>query len=419
MIMMRRYIMTYLAAIVAAVSCTGVADLKVTEEPGTLVPIEFAVPMTKGAIYNEHDLVNNSSIFGMFAVDTQAESLNDDDGLNIRNQECRYVAATDKEKASLRFGRLPNDKTLYFPMNSSVAYDFYTYHRWTSKIVEYEDGTMTISDSEDIQTVSEMTSTDRHVDVALGIASQYDVLWAKSVAPAVQDGDGNPIPGYNASYIRKTGNIPSFKFSHPAAGIRFMIVLDPESTEKIYKTDHLRLLTMKFTGAESKAITTEAALRVIDLDDQNLEGKFVASLATRPFQSWINNVGNSGNLNFDLLADADGDGVVETCVKEPVQLSSEHFIMPMDEPLEVTLTLRHDRINSEGTITGRWPEVVKTFTLDPKDFGAAESGYKAGIMYNYKIVVKYVNDTPNTPTNDKIEVAIVPETAPDKVVDIL
>ncbi len=394
--------------LLAAVSCAEIAGPDVSQTPQAPVPVEFALAKTKGAIYGEADLVNNSSMFGMFAINPECESISDNDGLNLRNQLCRYVEATETEKATLKFGYASEDKKIYFPMNSSVNYDFYTYHRWTSKLVQLADGTSVIVDTEEIQDVSEMTSTDRQVFVSLGLASHYDVLWSKSVAEPIEV-DGKVIEGFNAAYVSKTGKVPSFQFRHPAAGIRFSAVLSEGSLNTILKRDHLRITEISYTGADSRKITTEAALCIVDLDNNENEGKFTKVLSSISSKKWLNMETSSGALSFDVLADADGDGVTETCHTEPVQIHSEAFIMPMDEPLEVTISMRRQRVSDAGAITGNWPEVKKTFILDPKKFGAEESGYKAGKMYNYKIVVDYTNPTPGTPANDVIDFEVVAE----------
>ncbi len=406
---MRRFAIICLLGLLACflVSCMEQVEPELPVPEDSEIPIEFAISSTKAAIRSEEDLVNNISIFGMYAVDPSLKSLSADDGLNMRNQLCRYVAPTDNAGSALRFGYQSEDKTIFFPMLSDNAYTFYTYHTWTSEIIDLDNGALPVSESDDSQTVSEVNTTDTQVCANIPVATPHDVLWAKS------------DPGFNAAYIRETGKVPMFSFKHPAAGISMKVVLDEESQTKISKWDHLRVMHVSYKGAESGKIATKAALCVVDLDNPENEGKFLAPSQFKSSIMWPNPAQSSGNLNFDVIADADGDGVVETCLDDPQLLYTEVFIMPMDEPLEVTVSMRRHRINSSGSITGNWNLGEYTFTLDPKDFGATESGYKAGIMYNYKIVVKYINDTPNTPANDKIKVAIVPETAPDKVVDIL
>ena len=390
----------------AAVSCAEIAGPDAPELPEAPVPVEFALAQTKGAIYGEADLKDNSSLFGMFAINPECESIADNDGLNLRNELCRFIASTDTEKATLKFGSSTQEKKIFFPMNSSVNFDFYTYHKWTSKLVQLADGTSVVVDTEDIQDVSAMTSTDRQVFVSLGLADHNDVLWSKAVAAPVEV-DGKLYHGFNATYVNRTGKVPSFKFRHPAAGIRFKAVLSEGSLKTILKRDHLRIMQISYTGANTRRIATEAALCVVDLDNPENEGKFTSVLSTSSSKLWINN--GTGSLCFDLLADADGDGVTEVCLTEPQQVFSEAFIMPMEEPLEVTISLQRQRIDESGRITGNWTAVKKTFTLNPKDFGAEESGYKAGKMYNYKIVVDYTNPTPGTPANDVIDFEVVAE----------
>lgn len=406
--LMRRFAIIFILSLLASflVSCVEQVEPEFPVQGDTEIPIEFAISSTRAAIRGEENLVSNTSIFGMYAVDPSLNSLSEDDGLNMRNQLCRYVAPTAESGSSLRFGYQSADKTIYFPMFSDNAYTFYTYHSWTSDIVDLDAGALPVSEPDDAQTVSEVSSTDRQVCASIPLATSHDVLWAKSQ------------PGFNASYIKETGNVPTFSFKHPAAGVSMKVVLDEDSQTKISKGDHLRITQISYKGAESGKIATKGALCVIDLDKQENEGKFLSALQFKNSVLWPNPTMGSGNLNFDLIADADGDGVVETCLEDAQQLYTEVFIMPMDEPLEVTVSLRRHRISSSGTITGNWDLGAYTFTLDPKNFGAMESGYKAGIMYNYKIVVKYTNDNPNTPANDQIQVAIVPESAPDKVADI-
>ena len=393
----------------AAVSCEEIAGDIVPGESEELVPIKFELPTTKaGAIYGNEDLKDNKSYFGMFAVKTDAASLSESDELNIRNKMCRYVAPTETEKACLRFGYQSEDREYYFPMNSTTGYNFYTYHTWQSKLTELADGTVIYNDDDDIQTTSEMLATDKQAFVTIKLASPNDVIWAKSVAPEAFDKNGNLIAGYNAAYVRETGKVPSFNFSHPAAGIRFRAVLDENSHMQIPAKHHLRIKQISFTGAESRFITSEGILCIVDLNNPAKEGKFVASKTQKAKTNWLDpdKEGANATLNFDLLADDDGDGIVERCLTEPEQIFYEHFIMPMEEPMEVTIDLKRE-IVVDGTVTNQYTTVSKTFVLDPKDFGAAESGYKAGVMYNYKIVVKYTNPTPQNLKTDVIDIEIV------------
>lgn len=402
---MRRFDIIYIIGVLSCVmaSCTKQVEVEIPDKDVSEVPVEFAFAYSKVAIRGEENLKDNSSIFGMYAVDPSLGSLSADDGLNMRNQLCRYVAPTDESNSALRFGYKSEDRTIYFPMSNENSYTFYTYHSWTSNIIDVAAGSVSVSEPDDMQTVSETSSTDTQVCAAINLANPNDVLWAKS------------DPGFNAAYIRETGNVPTFSFRHPAAGVSFKVVLDDDSQQNISKWDHLTLMHLTYTGSESGKIASSAALCIIDLEDEANEGKFLEPLSFKDNVLWTNPGAGSGNLVFDVLADADGDGVTETCLTEPQLLYSENFIMPMDEPLKVTVSLRKRRITATGSLTGNKDMGTFTFVLDPKDFGASETGYKAGIMYNYKIVVKYANGSLSNFNTGEVDVAIVPETAPDKV----
>ena len=128
---MRRFSIIYILGIMACclVSCMGQIQIDEPQTGDSDVPIEFRFANTKVAIRGVADLVDNKAIFGMYAIDedyARTNGLSADDGLNMRNQLCRYVAATDDEMARLRFGYSSEDKTIYFPMGVNHEYTFYS-----------------------------------------------------------------------------------------------------------------------------------------------------------------------------------------------------------------------------------------------------------------------------------------------------
>lgn len=381
--------------------CSPDAEIRQEEH---LVPVSFALPDSKVMINSHWDLVNNTSVFGMFAINKAL--FNDPDGdltapdkMNIRNALCRYVAPTATEPASLKFGYLSENRVLYYPMGSDEAYNFYTYHKWTSSISYADDG----SPVDVLQDVSEAETARRRINVLMDVATVNDILYSESEAPYAVDAEGNPIDGFNAAYVRKTGNVPVFRMIHPVAGIRFRIVLHPDSKNTINRADRFRLNSMSFTDSKG-TLPVKAALCIVDLDDPQKNGTFVEVLGTSASRAWKTMNNSTGNLNIDLLQDVDGDGVTE-CVFRPVMVGGEHFIVPQDDHLNFTMIFQHQRVNAAGAVVGNWPAFTRTFTLDPLDFGAAEAGYKAGNVYSYKIVVKYSNTTGN-PYDDNIEVSV-------------
>lgn len=406
---MRRFSIIYILGIMACclVSCMGQIQIDEPQTGDSDVPIEFRFANTKVAIRGVADLVDNKAIFGMYAIDedyARTNGLSADDGLNMRNQLCRYVAATADEMAGLRFGYSTEDKTIYFPMGVNHEYTFYTYHRWASKLVDFGEGPVSVPEPDYMQTVSNVSTTETSVYAPIPLANSYDVLWAKTHR------------SYNAATIKSDGEVPTFYFKHPAAGISFHVVLDEESQKTISKNDHLRLMHLAYTGAESGQIATGGALCLVDLNNPVNEGKFMGALEHKTKVMWTNPATSSGNLNFDLLADADANTIIERCLDEPELLFSENFILPMNEPLKVELSFRKQRI-SGGSITGNKDLHTHTFELDPADFGADHSGYKAGMMYNYKIVVKFMNNNPSVFDSGEIKVSIVRLDSPNKVVE--
>lgn len=387
--------------------CSYRDEMDVADGATSPVPVEFSIPSTKGIINGLDDLVNNSSVFGMFAIDKSLYGdadgdLTAADGLNLRNALCRYVAPTASEPASLKLGYQSENRILYYPMNSDVSYNFYTYHKWTSSVVTADDGT----ESQALQTVSEMVSSKRQIKVIMDVAGVDDVLYSESVAPPAVDADGESLDGYNAAYIRETGNVPAFRMRHPVAGVRCKVALHPESRMTVAKMDRLRLNSMSFTNG-AKSLPVQAALCIVDLDNPENNGTFVEVMKTAASKAWKTANAGTGNLNMSLLDDTDGDGVT-SCMIEPELVGGEHFIMPQDDHLELTLTFQHQRVNATGGIVGNWPAMTRTVVLDPSDYGAADGGYKAGQIYSYKILVKYVNDVlPYNPNNDSVELTVV------------
>lgn len=364
------------------------------------VPIEFA-PMgetTKGIVNGNEDLTT-SSVFGMFAVAEGAEDLSADDGLNMRNKLCTYNPSTQR----LQFGYAAEDRLVYYPANGN-SFTFYAYHEKMS-----DDNVVFLTgDSEPLQTVSESTSSSRQIIVAMTLARPHDVLYAKAEAPYFEQ-DGVEIPGFSSEYIRKSGNIPDFNFVHPAAAVRLRVVLDPESTKTITRWDHLKLMHVTMTGHDTRNIATKANLCMVDLDNRANEGVFMDAVTKASYKNWMTSNNSTGNLNFDVLADADGDGAMDVCLEEPAMLTSEHFIMPMSEPLEITVTMRRQRIDAKGNINGNWLLAEETFVLDPSAFDPSLNGFEAGKMYNYKIIVKYTNAYPSDGTyhEDSVELQVV------------
>lgn len=391
--------------VILAINVTGCSfrsDLEGAEQSvDSLVPVEFALPDTKGMIEGLDGLVDNSSVFGMFAIDKSLfedpeGDLTASDGMNLRNALCRYVAPSGTEPASLKFGYASENKVLYYPMSSDVSYNFYTYHKWTSDVSTVD------GDESEGQTVSTMVTSKRRISVVMDVASVYDVLYSESVAPYAEDTAGEVIEGYNAAFVKETGIVPTFTMKHPASAVRLSVVVDPESKMTLTKRDRFRLNSISFTNA-SNALPVKASLCIVDLDAPENNGQFVEALQTVPSRAWKDADNSTGNLNVELLHDVDGDGVT-TVVSEPIKVGGEHFIMPQEEPLVITMTFQHQRVNDAGGIVGNWPAITKSVTLDPKDFGV-EGGYQAGQIYCYKLLVKYTNAT-NDPYQDSVEIKV-------------
>lgn len=396
---MRRIFNIFLSFLVMTMA--GCSDIEPSGSGNdSLVPVDFELPATKVMIDGLEDLKNNASVFGMFAVENSLFSnpqgdLTAADGLNLRNALCRYVAPSGSSPASLKFGYANENRVLYYPMSSEKSYSFFTYHKWMSNTF--------LAEEDPLQDVSQLSAAKRRMSVIMDVATVNDILYSESYAPGAVAEDGIPEYGFNAAYIRETGNVPSFTLRHPVAGVRLSVVLHPDSKTTVSKRDRFRLNSVSFTNT-TESLPVQAALCIVDLDDMDNNGTFIEVLKTSKSKAWKNKDDSSGNLNVDLLEDLDADGAT-TCLWDPLILGGEHFIMPQDDNLVITLTFNHQRLNAAGGIAGNWPVITKTLVLDPMEHGASEPGYKAGQIYCYRLEVKYTNDT-NDPFNDNVEVTV-------------
>lgn len=342
------------------------------------LPIEFAVPDTKVIINDREDMVGG--IFGMFAIDKDPDvNIDEDDGLNMRNQLCRY----DAETSSLKFGYANADKVIFYPM-SDRCFSFYSYFTYTDELLE-----SISSDVNEDDLVGEMTATDRRILVAINLARPYDVLYAMSEA------DG----GFNSSYVRETADIPSFVFEHPAAGLGFRVQID-QSSSVPGDMDYLTFSGLKFLN-----VTTQAALCIVDKDNPENNGKFVKRISTAESKAWIKN--NTGALSIYLSDKNVGDGVTGL-TQGLISLGDEHFIMPQSGSLSMECKLNRVKMyyKDDGTLatSGNWT-YTKSIELNPSLDGGGD-GFQSGKMYRYKIIVKY-DSTLKFP--DDIKLTVVPD----------
>lgn len=387
---MRRKYFIYVFCVLAAlaVGCSRTADVEmpdVTDEDAWIhdislpVPVEFDLPSTKGVVDDLSDLVDNSSVFGIFAVDKKATdfSVQNSFSKDMFNRFCTYVGG---DSPSLRFGYKGENRTLYYPVKSDTSFNFYTYYTRTTELVSLSDATPVLYDGDDIQAVSEASSTDAGIYVAISVARPYDVLYGAAEVDPYVDG----IDGFNADYIRTTGKRPVFSFSHPAAGLGFRVQYDAEGSSAVGEYEYLELSALVFNNVPTKAV-----LCIVDLTNKNNNGKFVQAVATSEESFWIK--GNTGNLAVPLVYCEHAAGSSD--LTGIVSLGSEHFMMPAEE-ITMTAEVVYWQFyrKSDGTIgtRGRWP-LSCSFTLNPAKDAADLNlkGFEAGQMYRYLLTIRF------------------------------
>lgn len=363
-------IFAFLALAVFATGCLADVDVADVEhnaddawkvDPSLPVPIEFAIPSTKGLIDGLDDMTSLNGNIGMFAIAKDETDLTKtDQELNIRNRYCSFV------NGKLAFGYASSPTVLYYP-SSDRCYNFYSYFKHKDPIILEDD-------------LAEMTSSERRILVSIELANSNDVLYAKA---EVSDDDviaSGGIDGFNSKYIRRTGKLPSLNYVHPAAGLGFRVMMSQES-DIPQDSDFIQFTSLSFDDA-----TLRAALCIVDLDQPQNNGTFVESIETGPKTISSKLVYLSDKEVFDGITG------ITTSLKS---LGNECFIMPQNEPLNMTATIHRyvKYVRQDGTIatSGLYTYPV-SFVLDPTEAGLS-GGFEAGKMYRYKLIVKYVAPT--------------------------
>lgn len=363
------FLLTILA--VLTVGCERYADMQSSAsiDVNVPLPIEFEILQTKAIVNDRDDIIfNDAFVFGMFAVDKDPEvGLDEDDGLNMRNQLYRY----DTETNSLKFGS--GGQVIYYPI-SERCFNFYSYYKYSDNAES--------TDASDDDLLSEMVLTDRSIAVVINLARPEDILYAMSESdPDLVEQYG--VDGFNSAYVRKTTDIPSFYFEHPAAGVGFRVCMD-ETSSVPGDMEYITFANLTFNN-----VTTKASLCIVDKDYPENNGRFTESLATGD-AAWSK--GGSGNLNIPLSDSSVGDSVTGIYT-DLISLGDEHFIMPQSVPLtigyKITRIKRYYKDDGTLATSGLWT-YSNTIELDPSANGGGE-GFQKGKMYRYKFVVKYDN----------------------------
>lgn len=336
------------------------------------VPVEFGTPMmadgTKAAIRNLNDMHNR--YFGFFAVNKNAADLREYDGLGMRNQNTRY----DIEKG-FRFGYPSEDRKIYYPSNFHADYDFYAYYTFTK---------------DNNVEVLPVVGTATKISVGMFVAKNSDVLYGYATTGAGKD-------GYNADYVRRTSNKPVLAFTHPTSGLSFDIVTDQASVP-IADNDSLMLGTLTF-----KNLADSVSLCIIDKENPANNGKFEAH--RRRNKKLMN--GDTGNLRASFYVNAPADGYLGVADTLERNLGDDIFIMPQEEPIEATavfiLKTVHVSPDNGNTVVAEYDTFEQDIVLDPAEFGVS-GGYKAGYMYNYRLVVSYKPDEETGELKPKVRV---------------
>lgn len=316
------------------------------------VPIRFGVsnlPVTKAAIDTPADMVGKE--FGFFATNSNIEDWKQDSGLEMPQNASATCQLLDNGNVQFNFAGGP----YYYPQTSHDNYTFYGYHALRDENF--------IRDSKD----------SLFVVVEVG---KTDILWAKAKAESFTDDDGQTYEGYNARYIRKSGNQPFMEFKHSTACVTF----NARTEKSAYAEANEGKDQVKITGVTVNSTVTQAVLRIALKDGitQDKLGKPITQ------EGW------EGSLRPTNKKDLSATSVVSEVLTETSSpICEDFFLYPSGEGESITITLDYEVISGESGDTAIH-QYSSTYELLPEVKQGEMSGKKgffAGYKYNYNFIV--------------------------------
>lgn len=314
------------------------------------VPIRFSAstePATKGAAINEAKDMEGKQ-FGFFAVSSQVTDWKEDTGLEMPQNAlatCKLVEGTD-DQVQFTFDQGP----YYYPQTYADNFTFYGYHA-----IRAENYVRQSPDS--LFVVVEVGKT--------------DILWAKAKAEPskAKVDDGNLYEGFNARYIRKTGNQPVMNFKHSTACVSFKAKTEYSD----FATNNEGKDRITVTGVTVLKTVSAAVLRIAVKDDVTVDrnGKPIIQ------DEWEGSLRPTGFK--DLSAN---DVKTEPLTDKAESLCSDFFLAPSE-----TVTVRLDYTVDSGEMKTK--SYSSTYTLAPEftSEGTDMTGFHAGYKYNYNFII--------------------------------
>lgn len=296
------------------------------------VPINFrsGTVASKAAIESEEDLVDK--LFGFFAVNKKAGDLTQKKDISFPDNVKAIYRDVDGQKYFdfVQNGNANKSVTYYYPSNTSDYYSFYAYHPGLSAA----------------QTTPEYEISPRSITVDVEVGRGNDILWGEAKATPVTIA-GMRYEGFNAMYVRKTGNQPVVNFKHVTACLKLKMERFGDTADKVVLTE-----------AVLNSIPTKVKLCVLDLADMSRTGKITSVLETgsRAFHTdpYTLTAGTPVDLSDVFIAPQSG----------PVSVTFKFFVYPDDGEAMYQMNVTHE--------------------LDPSVFNGAD-GFEEGKWYGFNI----------------------------------
>lgn len=244
------------------------------------------------------------------------------------------------------------DGTPYYPLMNNHAYSFFAYHPYnpSAKIEENK------------------------VEVDYTLDGSQDIIYASAIAADIND-NGTPIPGYNALYIRKGGNMPTLLFSHLLTRFTFSVI-DGNVHDN---TKNILIKSIKIKNVKSKV-----TLVVADKEAPENNGKLRVNE-------------DSGDITDFILRDIDGNPVTEAIVGKTMTTIGESIMVTPGESsylieviigqagTEETITKEMTVSKSEGTFTAGNTHTIKmtVYSTDRVDFKAELTGWNEDEEFDF------------------------------------
>ena len=307
------------------------------------VPICFSASTelaTKGAAINKaQDMVGKQ--FGFFALSSQVEDWSKITGLEMPQNALATCELNGSDQVQFSFDQGP----YYYPQTYADNFTFYGYYARRSK--------------------DQVILREDHISVYVDVGNT-DILWAKAEAEPskAKVDDGNLYEGFNARYIRKTGNQPVMNFKHVTACVSF--TAKTEYSEFAANINNAAKDRIVVTGVWILNTVTRATLGIAKKDNSaDWEG------CLEPKET--------SHISY-----TNGDVRQEPLTDKAEILCDDFFLAPSE-----TITVRLDYIVKSGEQNDKLKEYSSTYTLSPKftSEGNAMTGFHAGYKYNYNFII--------------------------------